>query len=124
MANRSAGMGLAVGIGAVLAVGIAFALAGGGKKKSKKGSGASANGDSDDELPPVGPPVPDEMMQASSPVTPGVPPLHSHPAQPPQAAPSYPAPKLVQLRKPKPLGIFNYHHRGIGHTHAHFNHGG
>ena len=32
------------------------------------------------------------------------------------------AAQLMQLRKAKPLGVFDQHHRRVRHVHAHFNH--
>ena len=40
------------------------------------------------------------------------------------AAPAHPAPQLVQRRQTVPLGVFNHHHGGVGHVHAHLDHGG
>lgn len=35
-----------------------------------------------------------------------------------------PAPQLMQLGKPQPLGVFDDHQTGVGHIHAHFDNRG
>ncbi len=39
-------------------------------------------------------------------------------------AATHPSSQLMQLRQTHPLGVLDHHQAGVGHVHAHFDHGG